>query len=109
MMHEPEHHESSDFDSLDSSAPTKKDDSLASLEAKLSAEQDARKEERFVWILIVTIMFDCLALGGMSNSAAPIAIVTLELILLVVLAKRLGIDDVVVLIDRVLNRLEKKS
>lgn len=81
-----------EFEVLSPDTPTKKDDSLASLEAKLVEEKDARKEERFVWIVITIILGDCIMFMNMANPTAPVVILTLELVLLVILAKRLGIE-----------------
>ena len=75
----------------------------AEYEAKLQAEIDSRNEERFFWIFTVIIGIDMLVYPHLPASAA-IFISLLEIVLLIGLASHLGVDKVVVLLSRILNK-----
>jgi len=84
-------------------------DAAASLAEELEAAKDARKEERFVWITIVVILVDVLWFKDSPNPAMPFVVLVLQLVLLIVLARRMGINDVVELIDRLLHTVSSKG
>lgn len=84
-------------------------DAAGKLGEQLEAEKDARKEERFLWITVVVILVDVLWFKDSSNPAIPLVVLVLQLIILIVLAKRLGIEDVVQLIDRLLHAVGNKG
>lgn len=84
-------------------------EAAARLGDELEAAKDARKEERFVWIVIVTILVDVLWFANSPNPTLPVVVLILELVVLVVLARRMGIDDVVELIDRLLHTVGSKA
>jgi hypothetical protein len=84
-------------------------DAAARLGDELEAAQDGRKEERFVWITIVVILVDVMWFEDSPNPALPVVVLVLQLILLVVLARRMGIDDVVELIDRFIHAVGNKG
>lgn len=88
---------------------SEKDDALARLEAQLQAEADKRREERFIWIVVVTLILDIFFLKDSENATLPIVVLILELLILIVVARRLGIDDVVVLLDRILHNVSNKG
>lgn len=88
---------------------TKTDDALAVLEREHKAEKEARSEERFIWIVVCVILVDVLWFRSASNPTLPIVVLILELIVLLVLARRMGIDDVVVLVDRILHSAGKRA
>lgn len=98
------------FSGLGSEEPkTKTDDAFAVLEQQFKAEKDARSEERFIWIVICTVLIDVLWFRGATNPTLPLVALILELIVLLVLARRMGIDDVVVLVDRILHSAGKRA
>lgn len=98
------------FDRLAEEGPaTKTDDALAILEREHKAEKDARSEERFIWIVVCVILVDVLWFRGVSNPTLPLVVLILQLIVLLVLARRMGIDDVVVLVDRILHSAGKRA
>ncbi len=80
-------------------------ESLSNLSAQLEAEKDARREERFVFFLIIVILLNVLLLGSMENWSAPLVVGAGEALLLVILANRWGLDEVVVIIDRLMSRV----
>lgn len=78
---------------------TKRDDTIAALEARLEKERDARKEERFCFIVGLVIMFNFVTFPSMQTWGAPIAILALETVVLLGVAKQCGVDYVAKLID----------
>lgn len=84
-------------------------EAAARLGDELEAVKDARKEERFLWILIVTILLDVIWFADSSNPTLPVVVLILQLVVLVIIARRMGIDDVVGLIDRLLHSVGSKA
>lgn len=93
------------LDALSSGHISAKDQQIAELEEQLTEERDARKEERFLSFLICVILFDVVFFSAMDNFIGPLAILLLQLIVLAVMARRLGIQEVASLMDRVAGRL----
>jgi len=94
----------SDFDKLGESSPsTPADESSARLETRVSELLSKNAEERFIWSIIVLVLFDCLAFERLSNWGAPVAIFGVEIILMLVIARRCGVQDIVLLLDKALQ------
>ena len=100
--------DSNDAQKIASSAISAKDSQIAELENDLEAERDLRKEERFGWVVAVVVLLNILLLGEMSNPVTPVGIFILELIALLVYAKRSGIDYVVVILDKLIGSVGKR-
>lgn len=83
---------------------TKVDESIVALERALSKEIDARKEERFAWILGGSIAADCVVFQQLGWWQATLVFLA-ELILWALLAKMLGVDRAVVLIEKLFSHL----
>jgi hypothetical protein len=69
-------------------------DAIAALEKKLENEKDLRREERFIWIVMCMILTDIIWLRSSSNASLAIVVLVLESVILVVLARRLGIEQI---------------
>lgn len=85
------------------------EDAVAALERENQALKDARLEERFCWILAATILFDMAIFANIQTVGVPLAILGLELLLIVVLARKCGVQQIVLFIDRVVDGLTKRS
>ena len=88
----------------DSSSPSSQSEQIASLQDDLNREKDRRREDWFFAIIIVVIALDVWAFSIMSNWGGPVMMGVLELFLLVLIANRFGIEEVSVLLNKVLNR-----
>jgi hypothetical protein len=88
---------------------TATDEAKAALEKELSDQKDARLEERFVWIVVAVILLDIIWFHDSTNAALPVVVMILELVALMVLARRMGVDDFVQLIGRVLHGIGNKG
>lgn len=86
-----------------------KDRDIERLQYELQSEKDGRKEERFVFILLLVIIFDTWTFSTFETWSAPLAIFLLQAIFLIVLAKRLGVDEAHVLLDRVLHMVSNTT
>jgi hypothetical protein len=94
--------EPSDLQSLiqDGGQPSAKDENIAALERRAEELRDQRNEERFLFCLIVVIIVDAHIFSHMQSWGGPVAIFLLELVGLIVMSRRFGIEDVQRLIDR---------
>lgn len=86
-----------------------KDAALKTLEDQLSEAKDARLEERFIWIVVCVILVDVLWFRNASNAIVPIVVLILELVILFILANRLGIQEVKSLLDRIMQGLSRSG
>lgn len=92
-----------------SETPTKRDELIEQLQEELTAERDARREERFIFIVLVVILFDIVFFTVMSNISGPIAILILQLLILIPLARRMGMQEIAQSLDNVLSRIAGKT
>lgn len=91
--------------------PPGQPDELASAKAavdrELQAEKESRKEERFMFVAIIVTMFDALVFPSMSTLSAPIVIGFIQLIFLMVYARRCGIEEIRQIMDRIVAAVKK--
>jgi TRAP-type C4-dicarboxylate transport system permease large subunit len=83
--------------------------SIAVLEQQLEAERDARREERFVFIILCVILLNVVLFSVLDGLGGPLALLVLELIILVPLARRMGIDEIHQILSNVLDRMAGKA
>lgn len=81
------------------------DQTTAKLEDALEKERDGRKEERFIWILVTTILLNVCFFMSMQSFTGPLIIGLLQLVGFVLVAKKLGMEEVVQLFDRMLSTI----
>jgi len=81
------------------------DDVVAQLQKSLESEKASRQEERFIWIMVSVILVDVLWFRNAQNVTVPVVILILELVVLLVLAKRMGIQELVLIFERIINRI----
>ena len=79
-------------------------DSASSLSERLAQEIDDRKEERFYWIFGIVMLADVILLPGLG--ASGVFICALQVIFLIGLANKLGVDAVVKPLQNLLNRMK---
>ena len=103
--------ETASFSTLrgDDDDDNEKDDAKAHLEVELQGEKDARLEERFLWIMVCVILVDVLWFRNAPNAVIPILVLILEAIILFVLARRMGIQEVSALFERVIHGLGQRG
>lgn len=80
--------------------PSSTDLQVTRLQEELASEKDSRQEERWFWVAGVNLLLDFIALPQIPGIAIPFLIVV-QLTLLVLLARRWGVDDVVEVLSAV--------
>ena len=84
-----------------------KDKEIENLLAEIQKEKDERKEERFLFTLIIVLLLDLYFFMQMETYTGPLVIFLLELILLIYLARKWGIDPIIKILDKVLDMTPK--
>ncbi len=69
---------------------------------RLEKEKDNRKEERFIWLLVSVTLLNVFIFQNMESFLGPLIIGVFEAVALIVLAKILGLEEIVRLIDRLM-------
>jgi hypothetical protein len=96
------------FDVVLSEEPSTTDRQIAELQEKLTAERDGRREDRFVAIVLLAVILD-VAFFSVISWGGSLALLVLELVILIPLARRMGMEELGQVISRVLNRVAGKS
>lgn len=87
----------------------KRDSQIAELEKQLEYERDARKEERFIGIVFLVLFLDIVFFMVIPSSGGALALVFLELLILIPLARRMGLQEMAHILSRVLDRMARKT
>lgn len=87
---------------------SKKDQEIERLQSRLEAIEDRRKEERFGWIAATLAIVNYLLLKDVANIVTPLIVFIFELIALLVLARRLGIEYIEIIISRLIGSVTKR-
>lgn len=77
---------------------------LAEAQEEIGQLRDARREERIGWIVVSAILFDCAMLLNAENSAGPLIIGVLEIAVLALAAKRMGVEEFYALFSAIMHR-----
>ena len=85
--------------------PKAPDRKIVELEKALSDEINARKEERFIFAVVSILLLDVVFFSVLDGWGGPIALVVVELLLLVLVARRMGVEAVSEFLDGVLGRI----
>jgi len=95
----------SDLSKVFSGEPTQQDQQVEDLQKELDAERDSRREDRFIFIVIAIILLDVVFFSVLNNFGGPIALIVLELLILIPVARRMGMEEIAKLMDQILNRV----
>ncbi|WP_286938862.1 hypothetical protein [Achromobacter sp. UBA4530] len=74
----------------------------ADLERELQYEKEARREERFIFLIFIVALLDAFLFMNMESWTGPVVIGLIQLIGFTVYARRAGVDEVVQLMDKLL-------
>ena len=91
------------------SAAEPKDEALEALQQELTAIKDARGEERFIWIVVCVILVDVLWFRDAENAVVPVIVLLLEVLVLFILAKRMGIEETRAILGRMMDGISRTS
>lgn len=84
---------------------SKQDRQIEELQEQLTKERDGRNEDRFVGIVCLVMLLDVVFFTVMPTFGGPIALLILELLILIPLAKRMGMQEIATMLGRVLDRM----
>ena len=90
-------------------APTKTDQQIEELQERLAHERDARREDRFVFIAVTVLLLDIVFFSVMPTFGGPLALLVLELLILIPLAKRMGMEEIAQILSSVIHRMAGKA
>ena len=77
------------------------------LQEELQRQNDARREERMVWILVALILLDAYFFTSMENIIGPLVIMAFQLIVMDMVTRKMGMEQVEQLIDRMIAVIVK--
>ncbi len=97
------------LDLLSTEEISKKDHQIGELQKEVQYEKDARLEERFLFVVVAVMLLDIAVFSVMPSFGGPIALLILQLLILIPLAKRMGMEEVAKILSRVLDRMHSKS
>ena len=86
-----------------------KDEALQALQDELAALKDSRGEERFLWIVVCVILVDVLWFRDAENAVVPVIVLLLEVLVLFILAKRMGIEETRAILGRMMDGISRTS
>lgn len=86
-----------------------KDNAFEALQSELAELKDARGEERFIWIVVCVILIDVLWFRDAQNAVVPVIVLLLELLVLAILAKRMGIEEVRGIIGKLMDNVSRNN
>lgn len=97
------------FEVLVSSEPSPQEKQIQELQTQLEAERDGRKEDRFVGIVCLVILLDIAVFSVMPTFGGPLALTLLQLLILIPLARKMGMQEIAQIINSVLHRMAGKA
>jgi hypothetical protein len=86
-----------------SGSPSKTDETIAQLESKIQELDERLLEDRFCSFLVIMILLDVIFFFHMENWGGPIAILFLEVVLLIIMGRKMGVDDIRMVTDKLLD------
>ncbi len=84
---------------------TRKDVVIKQLQDDLAQEKDRRREDWFIGIVLFTVLLNVFFFTVIPTLSGPFVLLILELLILFPLAKRLGMEQIAEMIDRILGRM----
>lgn len=88
---------------------TTQDKLIEELQERLTSEKDGRNEDRFIGIVCLVLLLDVVFFSVMPTFGGPLALIVLELLILIPLARRMGMEEVAKIVSRVLHRMAGKA
>ncbi|MGJ8627058.1 MAG: hypothetical protein ACSHXB_08875 [Sulfitobacter sp.] len=87
---------------------SRKDELIEFLQSQLDDERDRRKEERFIWLVIVMLMFDAFTFAAMTTWTGPFIIGIIQLAIIIVLGRRWQMDEIWTLTTKLIDKWDGK-
>jgi len=90
------------FQPVDADATSK---GVVVLESKLEEEKSQRKYERFLWILVITILTDCILIKFLDGGFGSFFVCSLSIVLLIAFAKWCEVPWAITYLDQIFHRV----
>jgi len=97
----------SGFKNIPGSEPDEKSRRIEQLEEELQRVKDERSEDRFMFVVVIIVLLDVVFFSVSPNFSGPVALLILELLILIPLAKRLGMEEISEMINAIIHRATK--
>ena len=97
------------FSALILDEPSKRDQQISELQEQLTQERDARREDKFIFIAVAFLLLDIVFFTVMPTFGGPIALIVLELLILIPLARRMGMEEIAQICGQVIDRMAGKA
>jgi hypothetical protein len=81
-----------------------KDLALEQVQKELNEIKEAKNEERFYWICSIIILTDIFMFPAMQTWAAPISLMFLELLFLICLGRKWGVDHIWTITEKIIDK-----
>lgn len=95
------------YSRLDEKVPSdgsKRDAQIAELQDENECLKNGRNEDRFIFGVIILILLNVIFFSHTDGWGGPLAVLVLELIVVMILARKLGVEDITNILDKyVLN------
>jgi hypothetical protein len=82
---------------------------IADLQSRLEEANQKRNEERFLWIVVLVVIFDTAFLSQSNTWSVSIVVGVVELIGLVVVAEKCKVNPIMALIDRLAPMIRRNN
>ncbi|RXF67116.1 hypothetical protein [Hansschlegelia zhihuaiae] len=93
---------------LDDDIPSKLEEALEAVQQELVEERDSKKEERFVWLMALMLVFDAFMFKDMTTWAGPISIITVQILMMVALGRKWGMDHIWTITEKIIQKWDGK-
>lgn len=97
------------FRALLNPEPSTQDKQIEELQTQLTHERDGRREDRFVGLVCLVILLDVVFFSVLPTFGGPLALLVLELLVLIPLARRMGMEEIAQILNSVITRLAGKA
>ena len=89
--------------------PSVNDENVLALQKDVERLRERSNEDRFIFLLVVVVAIDAHLFVHMTTWAAPLCIFALEIVGLVVMSRRCGVEDIQRLMDRLIDSWGKNG
>ena len=79
------------------------DKEITELQRKIIAQDKENKNERFLWIMVVMILFDAFWFSNSQSWGGPMVIGIIEIIMLIAIAEKLEVEAIVGIVEKIFN------
>nr|WP_299241351.1 hypothetical protein [uncultured Halomonas sp.] len=78
----------------------------AELEKELAGEKDGRREDRFMFVIALVVIFDVWAMQDVDTWTLPVVVGIVELFALLIFARRMGVEEIHFWLNQLLPRIK---